>query len=73
MIFTLEWAIQTGLTASIATIGSVTATRMTIWLFDGVKKRKGEKPVTECPLQGCLSCKLRQKVYNKYKVLPGQR
>jgi hypothetical protein len=59
MIFTLEWAIQTGLTASIATIGSVIATRMTIWLFDGVKKRKAEKPVTECPLQGCLSCRLR--------------
>jgi hypothetical protein len=59
MIFTLEWAIQTGLTASIATIGSVIATRMTIWLFDGVKKRKGEKPVTECPLQGCLTCRLR--------------
>jgi hypothetical protein len=59
MIFTLEWAIQTGLTASIATIGSVIATRVTIWLFDAGKKKKTEKPVTECPLQGCLSCRLR--------------
>lgn len=59
MIFTIEWAIQTGLTASIATIGSVIATRVTIWLFDAGKKRKAGKSVTECPLQGCLSCRLR--------------
>ncbi len=65
MIFTLEWAIQTGLTASIATIGSVIATRVTIWLFDGVKKKKAEKSVTECPLQGCLSCQLRISEKNK--------
>jgi hypothetical protein len=62
MIFTFEWAIQTGMTAGIATTGSVIATRVTIWLFDGVKKMKAEKPVTECPLQGCFSCRLRQKL-----------
>jgi hypothetical protein len=44
-----EWAMQTGLTASIATIGSVMATRMTIWLFDGVKKKKTISSQNECP------------------------
>lgn len=61
MIFTLEWVIQTAVTASVATIGSVTVTQMTLWVFENVKKEKAEKPVTECPLQGCFNCHLKGK------------
>ncbi len=69
MILTLDWVIQTALTAGVATGGSLVVTKIAIRILEGKKKGVVESPPKVCPLQGCLSCQMRNNGHNKSETV----